>query len=309
MLSMVFRVTVLVTMMGVLGGLFAIPPAAHARVVEAMWYETPPADGKFSSPPPASRDAARIAAFAEAVAAEASELTHGGIPEERLVLLRGHFLASGTTFIVSYSELGVQEAADGKILSVDVQVNREAVRQELRRLGIPVTLGSPVGYRPVYGALPSETWETLGKLHVLYGVRPESGAQLELRLEQANKLWTVSLHDGAGAPRFAQAAKLEEAWNKVWGGFFAAQAASSTQTSSAVLAVEGWFTPDGVEAFDTMLLEWTDVLDGVSLQDVRMESAGISGRWTVTVLDKARLESRLAEYAANRRLSYSLKDR
>ncbi|WP_174408072.1 hypothetical protein [Desulfovibrio psychrotolerans] len=309
MLSMVFRAVALVAVMLCAGGGFVSPPAAHARVVQAMWYETPPADGRFTSPPPATRDAARVAAFAEAVAAEASDLTHGGIPEERLVLLREHLVPGATSFVVSYSELGVEEAPGGKVLSVDVQVNRDAVRQELRRLGIPATLSVPVGYKPVYGTLPSEAWEALGRLHVLYGVRPDSGARLELRLEYANKLWAISLHDGAGAPRFAQAAKLEEAWNKAWGSLFAAQAASSVQTSSVVLGVEGWFTPDGVEAFDTMLLEWTDVLDGVSLQDVRMESAGISGRWTVTVLDKARLESRLAEYAANRRLSYSLKDR
>lgn len=291
----------------------AVPVSAMARVATALWYDKLPENVTFEVQPPMSKEAARQVAFGEAVYAEALELVRSEIPEERKVYLHDFLAARAAHFVVSYTELGVTDTSSGRQLSADVQVNRDALHEELRRLGLFVTLQAPLAYSPQYGTVQPETWEQLGRLHVLFGLTPNSDAPLELRMNFADKVWTITMHDRTGAadaaPYFGSAGTLEEAWFKVWGSYFGKQAGGVAQTASGVLSIDGWFTPDGVEAFDAMLQEWTDVLGSAVLEDVSMEAAGISGRWAVDVINGETLKTRLVEYTSKRRLSFALKEK
>ncbi|GFM33739.1 hypothetical protein [Desulfovibrio subterraneus] len=286
--------------------------SAEARVASGEWMDKLPAGKTFEIAPLRSKDEAKRFAFADAVFAEATEILRNAGSDERKVLLQDYLKERASHFIMSYTELGVENLPEGSRLTVDVHVNRDLLRQELKRLGFFATGATPLAYSPQYGAVQPDTWETLGRLHVLYGLTPSSAAPLELKLDYAGKVWTVSLVDRSAPsaePYFATADSLDGAWGKVWGKYFGGMNEDKAVTASVTLTVDGWFTPDGVEAFDTMLQEWSDVLDTVSLQDVSMEASGISGHWAVNILDADKLRERLQDYTSKRRLSFALKDR
>lgn len=289
-----------------------LPLSGMARTTTALWYDKLPEGMAFETPPFTSKDQARLGAFADVVMEEAKVLLHADVPEERLVYLHDFLTPRAAQFVVSYTELGVADAGQARQLTVDVQVNRDLLRQQLQRLGLFTTLHAPLVYSPQYGTVEPKTWEELGRLHVLYGLTPNSDAPLALRMNLQDKVWTVSLRDtqnAAAAPLFASADTLEVAWGKVWGAYFSAESKGAQPVSATVLSIDGWFTPDGVEAFDTMLQEWSDILGMVSLQNVTMEAAGIRGNWSVQVLDADTLRARLTEYTSKRRLSFSLQDK
>ncbi|UZP68145.1 hypothetical protein N1030_03985 [Desulfovibrio mangrovi] len=285
---------------------------AEARMASGEWMDKLPAGATFEVEPMRSKEQAKQGAFADAVLAESLEILRGAISDERKVYLQEYLKPKASHFIMSYTELGVESMPQGQKLTVDVHVNRDSLRQELKRLGLFASAVAPLAYSPQYSSVQPDMWETLGKLHVLYGLTPSSDAPLELRLDHAGKVWTVSLVDRsvAGAePLFATAQTLEDAWGKVWGSHFGGMNEDKAVTSAVLLTVDGWFTPDGVEAFDAMLQEWSDVLDTVSLQDVSMESAGITGNWAVNIINADVLRERLQDYTSKRRLSFALKDR
>lgn len=308
-LSMIKNAIRIVAVLSVLA--LCAPMPALARVASGVWFEKLPKGVTFDVAPAMSKDQARLAAFGEAVFAEALDLVKGGLSEERKVFLHDFLVPKASHYVVSYTELSVEATPEGKSISVDVEINRESLRQELKQLGLFATIAAPLAYNPQYGTVQPDTWQLLGRLHILYGLTPSTEAPLELKMEYANKAWTLSLRNrnaGSSEPYFGRGDTLDAAWGKVWGSFFGGMNEDKAHAASVVLSIDGWFTPDGVEAFDTMLQDWSDVLSFVSLQDVSMESAGISGHWAVNVIDADKLKARLTEYTSKRRLSFELKD-
>ncbi len=286
--------------------------SAFARPAQALWVDRAQTATEKDAMLPTNRDEARRAAFGEAVFDEAKDMLRDALSEERGVFLRAFLAPKASRFIVSYTEQGVENLGDGTMrLLVDAQVNRAALRTELRKLGFFGETAT-VAYNPQYGSVQPGTWELLGRLHVLYGLSPSSDAPLTLRLSQEGKIWTVSLQDGTASlpsgmtPLFARSESLETAWYDVWGAYFDSRAAKMVQAGGAMLQVDGWYTPDGVEAFDTMLQGWTDLLDEVALEQVVFAPTSVSGQWRVTVLDVEALRARLAEYVGQRGLVVQL---
>lgn len=280
--------------------------SAFARVAQGVWLTNIPEDVEYEVPPLTSLAQARAAAFGQAVTDEAVDILAGKIDAGRLSLLHEFLTPRADSFIVSYSELGIEDVAGGKQLTVDVAVNRDLLKRQVKRLGIWYTLEHSFEYNPVYGTMLPETWENLGRLHVLYGLTPNSEAPVSLQMSYAEEIWSLVLQRQDGADIVAQGATLDDAWHSVWGRYFSGTTAGDTTGETVLLQVAGWFTPDGVEAFDRMLQEWTKVLDTASLTRVEMKPVGIGAHWHIVVTDKAALETRLREYLAGRGLTFAL---
>lgn len=75
-----------------------------------------------------------------------------------------------------------------------------------------------------------------------------------------------------------------------------------------LLTVGGWFNPDGVQEFDSVLRGWVGAVTEAHLLDMDMESSGVSATWDVQPADLALLQSRLRAYLPERGLFYLLKN-
>lgn len=313
----------------------AVP--VQARMATAIWNETPAPDLPPEEQPLASRTQAREAAFADAVFAEALDVLRGNLNESRRLLLKEYLVSKSDDLVVSYSELGTESMPEGGMrLTVDVAVNKRALKHELKRIGVWYTVQEPLAYNPAYGTVAPDTWEKLGRMHLLFGLVPNSSAGISLSMDMVDDIWTMTLAaSGSGsangqdisqmngqarkaqqgrhvvsapppAPITVQGGTFEDAWLGVWAKYFDAGTLEDLTADTVTLTVDGWFTSDGVEAFDRMLLEWDDVLDDANLMNVSMKPEGISASWRLRVSAAGELERKLSDYLPARGLSFTL---
>lgn len=279
----------------------------QARVAQSVWYESVPDGAEGDSYSVRSRSSALQAAFVNAVYDEALEIIGYSVPEVRKEELRKFLAPKAKTYVLSYRELGSTHMADGygQEMSVEVSVNRSSLTSVIKRLGFFKTKTTPVVYNPQYSGVQDATWEKLGRLHQLYGLRPDYNSPLILVMNTVGDTWELSLQ-GAGAPISAQSKKLDDAWFSVWGQYFS-QSTNQQPVGNArrgVLQVRGWLFPDGVEAFDRVLREWVGSSSGARLEAVIIQADSVAARWVVQSKNIDLVLSKLSEYVNGRGLTY-----
>lgn len=279
----------------------------QARVAQSVWYESVPDGAEEGAYTVRSRSVALQRVFENAVFDESLEIIGYPITDVRQEELRKFLAPKAKTYVLSYRELGSTHMADGygQEMSVEVSVNRTSLTSVIKRLGFFNTKTSPVVYNPQYSGVQSETWEQLGRLHQLYGLRPDYNSSLILVMNTVGNKWELSLQ-GAGAPISAESKKLDDAWYSVWGQYFS-QSSNPQPVGNAqrgVLQVRGWLFPDGVEAFDRVLRGWVGSASGARLEAVVVQSDSVSARWVVESKNIDLVLSKLSEYVNGRGLTY-----
>lgn len=280
---------------------------AQARVAQSVWYESIPDGADEEGFSVRSKSAALQAAFANAVYDEALEIIDYDISDVRKEELHNFLTPRAKAYVTSYRELGSKQLPDGygHEMSVEVSVNRPSLTSVIKRLGFFNTGAELVTYNPQYSGVQSETWDKLGRLHQLYGLRPDYNSPLVLVMNTIDGTWELSLQ-GAGTPISAQSKDLDEAWYQVWGEYFAQsktpQPAGNTQ--HGVLQVRGWLFPDGVEAFDRVLREWVGSASDARLDGVVIQSDSVVARWVIKSKNIDRVLTKLSEYVNGRGLTY-----
>ena len=279
----------------------------QARVAQSVWYESVPDGAEEGAYTVRSRSVALQRVFENAVFDESLEIIGYPITDVRQEELRKFLAPKAKTYVLSYRELGSTHMADeyGQEMSVEVSVNRTSLTSVIKRLGFFNTKTSPVVYNPQYSGVQSETWEQLGHLHQLYGLRPDYNSSLILVMNTVGNKWELSLQ-GAGAPISAESKNLDDAWYSVWGQYFS-QSSNPQPVGNAqrgVLQVRGWLFPDGVEAFDRVLRGWVGSASGARLEAVVVQSDSVSARWVVESKNIDLVLSKLSEYVNGRGLTY-----
>ena len=279
---------------------------AHARVAKSVWYESVPEDieGDYSV---RTRSAALQMAFVNAVFDESLEIIGYPITDVRREELRQFITPEAKKFVLSYRELGSARMADGigQEISVEVSVNDASLKRLITRLGFFKTKNAPILYNPQYSGVQSETWEQLGKLHQLYGLRPDYNAPLVLVMNTVGKSWELSLQ-GAGAPIAATSDDLATAWHSVWGEYNTRTATPATAATAraGTLQVRGWLFPDGVEAFDRVLRGWVGSASGAKLEAVVLQADSVMARWEIRSKNIDKILIKLSNYVNGRGLTY-----
>ncbi|KAF1075671.1 hypothetical protein [Halodesulfovibrio sp. MK-HDV] len=279
----------------------------QARVAQSVWYESVPDGAEEGAYTVRSRSVALQRVFVNAVFDESLEIIGYPITDVRKEELRKFLAPKAKTYVLSYRELGSTHMADGygQEMSVEVSVNRSSLTSVIKRLGFFNTKTTPVVYNPQYSGVQSETWEQLGRLHQLYGLRPDYNSSLILVMNTVGNKWELSLQ-GAGAPISAESKDLDAAWYSVWGQYFS-QSSNPQPVGNAqrgVLQVRGWLFPDGVEAFDRVLRGWVGSAAGARLEAVVVQSDSVSARWVVESKNIDLVLSKLSEYVNGRGLTY-----
>ncbi len=273
----------------------AVP--GHARRAEAVW-----GDAQVSK----TRAQAQGEAFTSAVTDEALDILRAPLSEARRTALR-EYLATVTGEVVrGYTELGMTQVQGGTRLAVDVDVNRDMLKERLRQAGAYYTAEEPVGMVLQLSGASPEVAERVSKLQLLYGVEQRAGASVRVSLRPQNpqgKGWYGTLDAPEGSTS-ADGASVEDVWRGLWAWYFShRQVAGAASGQQAVLRVSGWLTADSVESFDRALHDWDRALQSVQLQDVTMRPGGLVATWKLVLVNRVELDRRLDEYLAPRKLT------
>jgi hypothetical protein len=247
------------------------------------------------------------AGFVKAVNQEALAILPGEITPARTKLLANYLAPRAGGYILSYSEIGV-DPAPTRTLVLDVTVNRPALKQSLKRLGVFYTVDRPQPFDLRLSGGAQAFWEDIGRLTMLSGLEVEDGADPKLSLSLGEDETLTGTLTSGERTWTAQSTEMEPLWVDLWSKWFTRPEAEEGVFRESRLVVTGWFSPDGVRAFDKLLATWEQEVESTELADVQMLPDGITARWKVRTLDRALLEDRLSEYLPGRGLSYVLED-
>ena len=250
-----------------------------------------------------SRSEAMAACFRDAVSAEALGLLPAPLGAERAALLAAWLAPRSGQYVQSYSELATVPTGDFTVLTLDVRVDRAALRRVLQNLGAYYTAAVS---RPFSLSLQGEAAvhaEDLARLEAISGLYPAVVDVPQLTLNVTGKVWTGSLVTAAGTA--SAAGTLDEVWLDLWGRHFARPENQAGVLDSLVLRVEGWFAPDGVRDFDQELRAFEGVESAV-LDRVLLTPTGTAAVWRVRTPNPASLRTRMEAYIPGRGLTYTL---
>lgn len=290
--------------------LFLAPAQANAREASAEWVENfdPSSLSPDDAAPLRTRDDARQAAFSRAVFLEALDLLPGELAEPRALLLREYLRPMTGDFVQAYSELGETASPlnpEGRILTLDVSVDRRGLKRALKEIGTYYTVNAPREYELGLGGVTAEAWDILGRLQALSGLQVRNGVEPKLFIEFSEGIWkgTIEFDDTMDA---ATGEDLSVVWAALLSTYFSGPDFVDAFTSNVRLHVSGWYTPDGVRAFDRTLRSWDGALDGAELAVMDIAGQGVSAVWTLQVSDAQSLQNKLERYLPGRGLKWSL---
>ena len=250
------------------------------------------------------RNQAQADAFAEVVLGAALRQLPAPLSNDRKEMLRHYFVQHAAPLVTGYKVLSTEATEAGLLLKLDVGVNYRALRDQLTAMGLTrpepmtVALSWPEG-------TPAEAIAEVQGLAALNGFEVQEGVLPEFRLEQgpknkfkarlifSDREW-VSIQDD-----------LSSLWFDLWGRHFSRQTQSAANTGATVLAVSGWFTPDGAYEFGRVLEDWDRAVQDVTLLAMDVRSSGVSARWAIHVADESTLRRNLEAYLPQRGLTYA----
>ncbi|WP_147821589.1 hypothetical protein [Salidesulfovibrio onnuriiensis] len=251
------------------------------------------------------RQKATDAAFAQSVTDTALSLLPAPLSEDRQVLLKQYFLEKAGGYVLGYKEVSSFRAEDGLNLTMDVNVNRQALRTALQSMGIYYTVSEPlpVTFRH-QGELDEESLQQVRDLILLTGLKRDLDVQPEFLLQrEGEKLWKGRLIF-EGRDWVAVKKDIPELWFELWKRYFGRKEMRESASSSTRLRVSGWFTPDGVQDFDRVLQGWVSAVQEVKLAEMEMLPSGVAAIWDVRVVNRQLLKSRLEAFLPGRGLSF-----
>jgi hypothetical protein len=242
------------------------------------------------------------------VLGEAEVMLSNKLPEARTGLLKEYLLDHAEPFIQGYKTVSSQDFPEGLSLTMDVRVDRRTLRDSLRGMGLFATLSQPQPATVVWpGDLSDEEMQALHHLISLTGIAPTEGASPVFTLERGSDKDTWKCHlSYDGQEWLAVNTDMAKAWFTLWPKFFDRPSAQAVQAGGETLTVSGWFSPDGVLEFDRVLHGWDGAVQNARLVTMDMQPTGAGATWTLSVVNRERLEMLLNAFLPQRGLSFHL---
>jgi hypothetical protein len=282
-------------------GLCLFAGAAHATSVRVF------KPGEAGVSPMELRNRAMAEGFAQAVLDEARRMLPVELDEARTELFRWYMAEYSKPYVQGYKILSSEAMDAGLILNLDVIIDKNALRDGLKRMGLMATVLAP---QPASLTLPqsldSEESATLAGLVALTGIRQESVASPVLVLEKGTGNTYTARLDSDNRSWTAHGKDLSVVWFDIWGHYFTRAEVRDARTNHYELSVAGWFSPDAALEFDRMLHEWDSAVQEVELVELDMQPSGVGASWSVRVISGERLDSLLLGYLPQRGLSHQL---
>jgi len=257
------------------------------------------------------RSQAQAEGFAQAVLDAAQVMLPAPLNEVRTEYFREYLNGRAEPYIQGYRVLSTEASDAGVILRLDVTVNKPALREGLRRLGLMASATQPVPAALVVpDDLDEENRTAVQHLVVLTGVQVEPSALPRVTIERAKEKGVFRGRlETADREWMAVGKDIATLWFDMWGHYFGRESAAAVKGGGQVLDVTGWFSPDAALEFDRVLRNWDSSVQDVELVELDMQPSGVGATWSFRVLDGARLDGLLRGFLPQRGLSYRLADK
>ncbi len=274
-----------------------------AVVVEADW----PMPEQNATEPRERKAAVVQRGIAMAVAQKAFDMLPDAVSQTRRELLAEMLRLRAGEFVHGYTEQGEIDTPQGQALRLSVDVNKRGLKRTLTSMGLMRKDALPTPYQLQLDG-PDAAWGIIGRLQLLTGVEPAAGADLRVELTKSEDMWRGKLTQSDATSLLAAQVgeNLESVWWDLWSRYFTESSAQADSAAGLELVMQGWYTADGVQAFDAMLRSWENLMDDAELASVTLEAATLTARWRVYGARVAALQSRLAGYVKDRGLTYEL---
>ncbi len=263
---------------------------------------------KEGKPATSVRQEAIELAFAQALLTEALRMVPGELDSQRAEALRDWLGERRNVFVSGYRDMKVGQEENGISVGLDVTVNRNALRNTLKGIGLFSTNGSKVKAEVRTSSEDQGDLAILDKLELIYGVESvKGGADTAVVINKSGKKrWDGSLSVVGGESWTAYGPSLDTVWNKLWKKYFETVKTPESMNPHANLVVIGWFSPEGVREFGRVLKGWDAAVQEVELLEVEMKPTAVSANWSLEIADQWLLKSYLNDYLPQRGLSYTI---
>lgn len=249
-------------------------------------------------------------ALSRAVLKEAEQILAGTLPRGRKKVIRKFLRRKVDDFVLSYSEQQYLKDENTGVFSLEVNVNTQSVKDELKRWGTYYTAIREWDYRlEVRGKLNTEKELRLADLESMSGLRRERKALspvfvLRPPREEGDRWEALLRRNGEETVYLAES--LDKLWLKTWSDFFSHRDVRLRAERIMRLSAFGWSTSTGIRHFHSLLAGWSTKLDRAILQSIHFEQGGIGGTWTVYTLTPTELRNQLESYIPSRGLDFRL---
>jgi hypothetical protein len=288
--------------------------------------------------PTQARQQALQRALPEAVMQEAMRLLPKSLPQARQDALRAFLTPQAVRFVQSYqesqpapdsppqgnaaNEAGQAEASpapqtSGKSAAaakaeqslaheMDVTVNRQALRDELTRLGFLAGARHPGVFALRLGhGVKEKDAAALSQENALLGLArvaaaPQGG--VEILLERLPQGYYKAVLRQGDLVLAEDASALPALWLNLWAKYFA-DSRMQPGPGRRVLLIDGFAGVDAVQEFLAVLSTWDNALREPQLDGMDIGVAGVGARIACRVIDESALRARLDAALAERRLS------
>jgi hypothetical protein len=243
--------------------------------------------------------------FAEAALQASLEILPGSMSEKRQKLLMDYLAPRTRELVLSYSELEYQQTWTELMLRLDVRINRQVLKRQLREAGVFYTSVEPWPYAlALSGGAPGDV-QILDNLQLLSGmvVRPSADPTLHLQRVDGGA-WKGELRTSGQAITETNQ-DLAALWFKVWERYFSLPEVQARVMRTAVLITEGWASGRQAASFDRELNGWDRLVEEAQLMDIDMRQTTITCRWLLKVRNSDLLMGSLKERLSERGITFS----
>ncbi|MUM78363.1 hypothetical protein GKC30_12030 [Pseudodesulfovibrio sp. F-1] len=287
----------------ILTGLWLCLLASAAQAVSVRVFKA----GEAGVSPMQLRERAMAEGFAQAVLDESRALIPAELDEARAELLRLYMIDHAKPYVQGYKILSSEAMDAGLILSLDVIIDRTALRGGLRNMGFFTAMAAPQPVNLVVsGDLTQEEGSALVDLMALTGLRRETAGAPVFTLEKGGGGMFMAHLDAASGHWTARGEDLAPVWFELWGRFFTSPEATALRTDMRELSVAGWFSPDAALEFDRVLRGWDSAVQEVQLVELDMQPSGVGASWHLRLVNGERFAMLLGGYLPQRGLSHRL---
>lgn len=270
-----------------------------------------------ATPPALARQQALERAFTQAVMLEAGRILPAPLTEARTAFLRSFLEPRAMELVVSYQEApGAKPSPpapeaqahhqpspseNGQAaplqLELDVEVNRPALRGILQRFGL-LSGGTRTYALRLGPGVTEQDFRALEAVNQFMGLTRAPTASLDISLERLPQGYYKGILRQPGnaqaAVIVADGKDLPTLWQNLWGQLFEGRE-FRPGGASRWLEVGGFASVELVNAFGQVLAGWDESLQNVVILSLDVRQTGIAARWSVRMVDRAKLAARVAE--------------
>lgn len=187
-------------------------------------------------------------------------------------------------------------------VEMDVEVNREGIREQLSRLGLLAGPKHPRTFALRFGKGVAEAdLKPLTGTLSLQDLTRAPQAPVQLTLERVPQGYLKAVLWAGTKTYAADGQDMTQLWLDIWGKFFSAREQQPGGQGSPI-EITGFGQVDAVLEFTRTLQGWDDCVREVELHGIDVSAGNSTGRWTVRLTNPQRLDARLKEYLPGRKL-------